>query len=248
MKSIYSILCLLLFLSQTAFSQDYSKMSANEKAKVIIYGDLYPYSLLLESGSDTLHLSQKSMYLIFEEGKLIQVNDEKGSTTKYVYQDGKIVRVNIYDEDTTYIMAAYSKDSLKYVVPSPKTGSFDDDFFGCDDMREGYSDFCVYYKGNMIFYGYDKLIFLKDKIVTEFQPMGNFPYFDNQQKIFFVKNGYVNIVSEDLMTKEQLQNEFTEGDFESEEKRELKVKILKSPKDKPKKIKEEIIEVENEID
>jgi YD repeat-containing protein len=239
MKSIYSLLFLLTFFSQTAFSQDYSKMSANEKAKVIIYGDLYPYSLLLENGSDTLHLSQKDLFLIFEEGKLIQVNNEEGSTTKYVYQAEKIVRVDIYDEDTTYLIAAYNKDSLKYVVPSPKISSFDDDFFGCDDMREGYSDFCVYYKSNIIFQGYDKWIFLNDKIVTEFHPMGNFPYFDNQKKTFFVKGDYVNILSENFFTEEQLESEYSKSDFITEEKHEIKFKIRKFPKDKTKKFWEE---------
>lgn len=106
MKFTFALLFLLIFFSQNAFSQDYSKMSANEKAKVIIYGGHYPFSLLLESGSDTLYLSQKSLYLIFEEGKLIQVNNEEGSTTKYVYQAEKVVRVDIYDEDTTYLIAA----------------------------------------------------------------------------------------------------------------------------------------------
>jgi len=79
MKFIYLLLFLLTFFSQNAFSQDYSKFSANEKAKVIIYGDNYPYSLLLESGSDTLHLYQIShhidLHLIFEEGKLIQIRN-----------------------------------------------------------------------------------------------------------------------------------------------------------------------------
>ena len=78
MKLICSILCLLLFLSQNAFSQDYSKMSANEKAKVIIYGDLYPYSLLLESGTDTLrvyHLG-KDLTLYFEDGVLMKTESK----------------------------------------------------------------------------------------------------------------------------------------------------------------------------
>ncbi|WP_338769427.1 hypothetical protein WAF17_09820 [Bernardetia sp. ABR2-2B] len=247
MKPTYLLFFLLIFFSQNAFSQDYSKMSANEKAKVIIYGSDYPYSLLLESGSDTLHLYQKSLYLIFEEGKLIQVNYEEGSRNKYVYQDEKIIRVESYNkEDTTYLIASYNKDSLKYIVPSPEIISFDNDYIGCNDRREGYSDFCVYYKENIIFHGYDKWIFLNDKIVTEFHPMGNFPYFDNQQKTFFVKDGYVNILRENFFTTEQLENELSEGDFESEEKREIKIKILKSSKDKPKR--EKIVEVENSID
>ena len=75
--------------------------------------------------------------------------------------------------------------------------------------------------------------------------MGNFPYFDNQKNTFFVKNGYVNILIENYFTTEQLENQFSESDFITEEKHELKIKILKSPNDKPKR--EKMVEVESDI-
>ncbi|WP_291721605.1 hypothetical protein, partial [Bernardetia sp.] len=80
MKNIYLLLFLLIFSSQNTFSQDYTKITASEKSKMVMYGGYYPYSLLLESGSDTLYLQQKGLYLIFEEGKLLQVDKEGGST------------------------------------------------------------------------------------------------------------------------------------------------------------------------
>ena len=92
MKNIYLLFTLLAFFSQNAFSQDFSKMSANEKAKVIIYGDLYPYSLLLESGTDTLRLYQPpiNLYLVFKDGKLTQVVSQDGDTTTFDYNADKI--------------------------------------------------------------------------------------------------------------------------------------------------------------
>lgn len=137
---------------------------------------------------------------------------------------------------------------MKYVVSSPEMSSFDDDFFGCDDMKEGYSWCCVYYKENIIFQDGSKWIFLKDKVVTEYHPIDPSRYFDNYKKTFFVKDGYVNILMENFFTKEQLESEYSEGDFITEEKSELKIKILKSPKEKPKRDKIEIVEVENSID
>uniref|UniRef100_UPI0025C6EA4C hypothetical protein n=1 Tax=Bernardetia sp. TaxID=1937974 RepID=UPI0025C6EA4C len=186
--------------------------------------------------------------LIFEEGKLLQVDKEGGSTNKYIYQNEKIVRVESYDEkDTTYLIATYNEDSVKYVVPSPVVMLFNNkNFVGCNDVSEGYSCCCVYYQGDTIFQDGSKWIFLKDKVITEYHPMGKFPNFDNYKKAFFVRDGYVNIIVENVITKEQLKNPFLEGDFESEEKREIKIKILKSPADTPKK--EEIIEVENDIE
>lgn len=243
MKFYLVIFLLLTFFSQNAFSQDYSKMSANEKAKVIIYGDNYPYSLLLESGSDTLHLYQISyhidLHLIFEEGKLIQVNDKEGKITKYIYEEGKLIREELYAEnDTTYFITAYRNDSLVYFIISPEIVSFERDYLNssCSDWNEGQLDFCVYYKQDTMFHGFQKWIFEKDRIVTEFRPpMRTSFYFDNQQKIFFVKDGYVNFLTENFFIEEQLENEFSEGDFITEEKNELKIKILKSPKDKPKR-------------
>ncbi|WP_375559572.1 hypothetical protein ACE193_17795 [Bernardetia sp. OM2101] len=250
MKSTYLLLLLLLFFPQAAFSQDYSKMSANEKAKVIIYGDLYPYSLLLESGSDTLHLYQPpiDLHLFFEEGKLVQINNDKGEKTLYLYEGERVVS-KIQESDTVLYDLIYKYDTLIGIAPKysfmEKEPLYDSNTV-CESVN--FSIECVHYNENRVFYNGNHWIFEKDKIINEFHPMGIFPNFDNYKKTFFVKNGYVNIVSEDLMTREQLENEFTHGDFESKEKHELKIKILKSPKDKIKKVKEEIIEVENEIE
>lgn len=231
MKPIYSLLFLLTFLSQNAFCQDYSKMSANEKAKVIIYGNDYPYSLLLESGSDTLSyislLEGELLIFLFENGKMIEFSSEK-YTKKYYYDGMKIIESQTivhYSQDTTYFYTKYEKDTLVSFTPYPKRLTKNSSLFPVDSV--------IYIENAILWKGF-KWIFEKDRIVTEFRPpMRTSFYFDNQQKIFFVKDGYVNFLTENFFTEEQLESEFSEGDFITEEKNELKIKILKSPKGKP---------------
>ena len=250
MKLICSILCLLFFLSQNAFCQDYSKMSANEKAKVIIYGDLYPYSLLLESGTDTLlfynSLEDRNLKLYFEDGKLVQVNTNKIKFI-YSYKEDRIINWIVEnDKDTTFSCPVYRNDTLIKVIDTYKRIDFvSNSNLYLNDTTSFYSNFYNYTE-NTIYDNWTKWTFKKEKIVMKFTAVGNFPHVKNLSCSFFIKNGYVHILTENYSEQKSLQSELAQSDFITEEKNELKIKILKSPKEKPKR--EKIVEVENDID
>ncbi|AFM04987.1 hypothetical protein Fleli_2625 [Bernardetia litoralis DSM 6794] len=240
MKLIYLLIFLLTFLSQNAFSQDYSKMSANEKAKVIIYGNDYPYSLLLENGSDTLSVyvpyNKKRSYLIFEDGKLTQIISSKDTTT-YFYENDKIKRCESIVEDNylspfIYI-PIYRNDSL---IGFPIVNKYNPLTL---DFTENEDNTTLYYNSKWTFY--------KDKITTENMPSYHFPEkVDIQRHTISIEDDYVVFTKENILTKEGYENEYCMTDFLMTEKHEIKFKILKSPKDKPKR--EKIVKVENDID
>ncbi len=250
MKPIYSLFFLLTFFSHNAFSQDYSKMSANEKAKVIIYGDLYPYSLLLESGTDTLLfynvLEDRSLKLFFENGKLVQVNTKK-TKLNYLYKENKIISCRMeHNKDTTFSAPIYRNDTLVDIINSSKIidASFDSTLYfkGSDSFSHNFYN----YTENTIYDIWTKWTFKKDRIEMKFTAVGNFPHVKNLSSAFFVKNGNVHILTENYSDQKSLQSELAQSDFITEETNEVKIKILKSPKDKPKQ--EKILELENDID
>ncbi len=259
MKFTFLLLFTLLFFNQTAFSQDYSKMSANEKAKVIIYGNDYPYSLLLESGSDTLSVyvpfNKIQSTLIFEDGKLIQIIRAKDTST-YFYEKNRIVRAEQtieghYLSPFAYL-PKYRNDSIiglpSHTLPYYPMNQYfakNRNEICCDTMNR--IEECVYYKKNTIVHLSQKWIFYKKKVTCENMPSFHFPEkVDIQMNTFFIKDGYVHIIRENILTQEGYENEYCLTDFLMTEKHELRLRILKSPKDKP--VREESMTIDEFLD
>ncbi|WP_375559571.1 hypothetical protein ACE193_17790 [Bernardetia sp. OM2101] len=244
MKFTFPLLFLLTFFSQTAFSQDYSKMSANEKAKVIIYGDLYPFSLLLESGTDTLRMYQsvkrKSINLFFEEGKLMKAAS-RNDTTIFFYEEDRVVRRYWGGKNSNSVyFPKYRNDSLIGISDvhmfegEYHSGQF---YYQEDDCTTNDSSdrTCFYYTKDSIFAIEYIWVFQKDKIIRKAYLIGEDFEVQNLVKMFFIKDGYVHILIENYHTQDYIDSHSWSYDFIMEEKHEIKLKIIKSPKDKPRK-------------
>lgn len=247
MKTNYLLLFLLLFSFQTVFSQDFSKMSIDEKTNVLMYGDLYPYSLLLESGTDTLRMYHlgKDLTLYFEEGKLIKT-ERYGDTTIFHYEGNKIVKRyhgyrNISQTRAMAYFPRYRNDTL--IGIADLFVEYDDrnyssgQYYYNEDMclsNDGSSLLCFYYRGDSIFAIDDIWIFQKDKITKKKRILDESTEIENLVKTYYIKDDYLHILIENYHTQGKRDGFALYYDFIMEEKHEIKFKIRKVPKDKTK--------------